>query len=635
MRRRVRCVLGVVVAAVAASSMSMSSQAASSSTVVTATVPSATNLTATLCAAGLAGRTELGVVQPGSSAVTTTDCAITFGSSNDDASLRMYQSDRAGTSMHRGSTGSVDTSWASSGYARRDHGGSEGAWSNAIVQSTGKVVVAGARNGDWFIARYNVDGTLDTSFNAPTGYRTLQLSAGANEWIGALVEQPDGMIVAAGATNDKVGIARFTADGLLDTVGFGAGAGFTVTNVAGSAQEEASRVELQSTGRIVVGGCAGSCDEFLLVGYTSAGIVDTTFSPGDGITRVAGLGVGGTVAMDVDSQDRIYTTDWGFCMCDVDVVRFTSLGALDVGWAGGGYATVDRNVMQPGTEGVQYANDLIVQSDGKIVLLGYLVDPGFGSERRLGLARINADGSTDTSFDGDGGIFLDTTHDSFNVFWPIEVRQLATGDYVVGGNNDDGIYNVLVAAKFSSTGVADTTFGTNGWVEIDPPGTLSPGTGLGGITELPDGALLLNAGSRGAANDDVELVRLGGTPVSDYVSLGGGGDTDWSSAGTTNMFGACLRDLSGGAVTGAGTWVADSASIGDEPALSADCGDGDSDPWNAIAQSTASPSAVLARVPPTVSTGAVAVRFGFRASTSQPPGRYVAPIVIDVVAPAV
>ncbi len=74
--------------------------AATSSSVVGATVPSATTLDMAGCP-NSTGVTQFGVVLPGSSVRTTTDCTISFGSSNDTARLRAVQADATGTAMNR------------------------------------------------------------------------------------------------------------------------------------------------------------------------------------------------------------------------------------------------------------------------------------------------------------------------------------------------------------------------------------------------------------------------------------------------------------------------------------------------------------------------------------------------------
>lgn len=88
---------------------------ATSSTVVTATVPSATTLDATACAAGAADVTDFGIVMPGSSAVTGTDCVVLFGSSNDTSMLLAYQTDQGGDAMRPAPTVGTLAMWTMNG----------------------------------------------------------------------------------------------------------------------------------------------------------------------------------------------------------------------------------------------------------------------------------------------------------------------------------------------------------------------------------------------------------------------------------------------------------------------------------------------------------------------------------------
>lgn len=87
----------------------MSSRGASSSTVVSVIVPSATTLTTGACASGTPGVTEFGTVLPGSAARTTSDCTVTFGSSNDTATLRLSQADGTGTAMQKSERAAMNT----------------------------------------------------------------------------------------------------------------------------------------------------------------------------------------------------------------------------------------------------------------------------------------------------------------------------------------------------------------------------------------------------------------------------------------------------------------------------------------------------------------------------------------------
>jgi hypothetical protein len=105
------------------------------------------------------------------------------------------------------------------------------------------------------------------------------------------------------------------------------------------------------------------------------------------------------------------------------------------------------------------------------------------------------------------------------------------------------------------------------------------------------------------------------------VSLAAGGSFQQHADGTndwdqgTNMFGACLRSLSGGTAG----WT-----------TNATCPSSDGAYWNDV-------PATPEKVANTATTGTITAnfRFGLRTASNQPPGAYIAPITFDVIAPNV
>lgn len=163
------------------------------------------------------------------------------------------------------------------------------------TQRDGKIVLAGTSSTNTFccslvdfgVARYNPDGSLDTTF---AGDGTVTLDFGGQDGAHAVAIQPDGKVVVAGVTSawpDGIAIARFEADGTLDT-GFG-GTG-TVKTVAGPCAS-AFAIAIQRDGRILVTGRGGpSCDDLIVVRYEEDGSLDPTF----GVAGVATVDRGGT-----------------------------------------------------------------------------------------------------------------------------------------------------------------------------------------------------------------------------------------------------------------------------------------------------------------------------------------------------
>ncbi len=170
--------------------------------------------------------------------------------------------------------GDLDVTFSVDGKQTTDFGGSDLA-SAVAVQADGKLVVAGSSDGNFALARYAVDGALDPSFSGD-GLVTTDLG-GTDDGQGVVI-QTDGKIVVAGGSEENFALARYTTGGGLDPSFSGDGVQTTDFGL----EDRATAVALQADGRIVVGGIAG--DDFALARYTTGGTLDPSFS-GDGIRR--------------------------------------------------------------------------------------------------------------------------------------------------------------------------------------------------------------------------------------------------------------------------------------------------------------------------------------------------------------
>jgi uncharacterized delta-60 repeat protein len=164
--------------------------------------------------------------------------------------------------------GSLDPSFGTGGLVMTTFGQLDDA-RGLVLQSDGKLVAAGSyQNGtkvDVALARYNPDGSLDPSFGS-SGQVTTDLG-GMNQSAGAVVVQPDGRLVAAGVYAplgpSQFFLARYNTDGSLDTT-FGQ-AGLVLTNLSPSANSGANALALLSDGTLVAGGDGNN--EFALARY--------------------------------------------------------------------------------------------------------------------------------------------------------------------------------------------------------------------------------------------------------------------------------------------------------------------------------------------------------------------------------
>ncbi len=157
--------------------------------------------------------------------------------------------------------GGLDAAFGENGKVVTDFGGEDIA--RAItLQKDGKLLVAGDSNGSAMLARYNSDGSLDTSFGggllaAPPDQRgAVRVPTAGAASARALVLQADGKILLAGQADGDFLLARYIPDGSLDT-GFGTG-GVISTDFGGNA--DAGQGMALGNGRVIVAGSSNRND---------------------------------------------------------------------------------------------------------------------------------------------------------------------------------------------------------------------------------------------------------------------------------------------------------------------------------------------------------------------------------------
>jgi serralysin len=185
--------------------------------------------------------------------------------------------------------GSLDSSFGGDGKVRTHFAGESDAAASAVaIQADGKIVAAGysfVGFNRFALARYNLDGSLDSSFGGD-GKVITHFAEGSSDVASAVAIQTDGQIVAAGRSQEagqvRFALARYNPNGALDS-SFGAdGNGRVTTQFPGSAL--ASALAIQDDGKIVAAGASQvSHRRFALARYDSNGTLDPSFgADGDG-----------------------------------------------------------------------------------------------------------------------------------------------------------------------------------------------------------------------------------------------------------------------------------------------------------------------------------------------------------------
>ncbi len=298
--------------------------------------------------------------------------------------------------------GDLDTTFSGDGKVITDFFGNPDAASAVAIQSNGKIVAAGysnvsTGNDDFGLARYNSDGTLDNNFDADG--RIITDFFGNNDEANALAIQSDGKIVAAGYADHGTGssedfaLARYNPNGSLDTTF--SGNGKVVTDFLGSG-DIAEAVAIQSNGKIVAGGYAQGPSRyyFALARYNPDGSLDTTFGGGTGkVTTDYGNDAYGA-GLTIQSDGKIVVAGFAGVAGNTDfaLARYNPNGSLDTTFSGDGKLTTDFFGNN------DEANALAIQSDGKIVAAGSANNAT--SSNNFALARYLSDGSLDATFSG-------------------------------------------------------------------------------------------------------------------------------------------------------------------------------------------------------------------------------------------
>jgi len=408
---------------------------------------------------------------------------------------------------------------------------------NAVVtQPDGKIVVAGSAmmaNREFALTRYNSDGSLDTTFSGD-GKVTTTIGSGADEAYGVAL-QADGKIVVVGQTDNvsyRFAVARYSSDGTLDT-DF-SGDGMLMTQV-GSA-DFGKAVAIQSDGKIVVVGVSsdGANYSLAIVRYNSDGTLDTTFSSDGWLTTALSPGDSGASAVAIDSSGRIVVAGTANGNTDFSVARFNSDGTFDNTFSGDGI----YNFNMGGSDEVK---SIAIDSDGKIVVAGYAYN---GSDNDFAVARLNTNGTLDTTFSDDGMVLTPVGTNSDQAYG---VAIQDNGKIVVAGHTTNVSYgDDFGIVRYNSDGTLDTTYGTSGKI------TLSLGTGdsFGNALALQlDNKAVVAGTFNPGSNQDFGMARFTTTGVVDLV---GGGDvyvqvpvTD-SDSDTSSMYVCSTNDFTGG-----------------------------------------------------------------------------------------
>ncbi len=365
----------------------------------------------------------------------------------------------ASSSVSEASPGDLDRTFGRNGkvttlIGREDRGFA------VIDQPDGKLVVGGRSRGsvsisDFALLRYNSDGTQDTSFGTD-GVVTTDMSY--DDELHVLALQPDGKIIGSGTVYSSAGTFGSTAIARYNSDGSldpAFGDGGKVL------LEEAVdwAMVLQPDGKILLGGGGGesALANFKIARLNSDGTFDTSFGDG-GVTVIDFAGSGdGVWSLALQSDGKIIAAGRSRALGGNTSDDFAAARLNTDGTLDTSFG-IGGKVVTDFARLPDFGYAVVIQPDDKIIVAGQ-------AESRIndwnfGLVRYNPDGSVDSSF-GKGGKV--TTQFSGTADGAFAVKLQPNGKIVAAGIYG-GVGTAFALARYNFDGTPDTSFGHNGKV---------------------------------------------------------------------------------------------------------------------------------------------------------------------------
>ncbi len=246
---------------------------------------------------------------------------------------------------------------------------------------------------------------------------------------------------------------------------------------------------LQSNARPVISGYANSCDkdQVMIARYLPDGTLDGTLNGTGYNTTIFGAAAIGKAVTIQPSDQKIVVA--GFSDNTIGVLRYTTAGILDTTFGTAGRVNLNLGINEQG-------NAVAMQS-GKILVAG---NATVADVSQFFITRLNSNGALDSGF-GTAGITLTPIGDGCTAN---AMGIQSTGRIVLGGTAVVSGQVVFALARYNSSGVLDTTFGTSGTTYV-PIGNFASGTALAIDSS---NRILLSGFSIDTSNHTIAVARL-------------------------------------------------------------------------------------------------------------------------------
>lgn len=408
-------------------------------------------------------------------------------------------------------------------------------------------------DGNYFLLRVNADGTAETGFGHGTGKSLIPMTG--TQLVCDVVVLPDGKILLNGssldyATNARtLDVLRLLPDGTLDTT-FGAGGRVELDGYF------AGDMAVQADGRIVMAAhTTEHTDDWCLLRLNANGAPDTAFGNGSVVKTQFPLNStsyqsGSVRAIAIQGDGKIIASgnttmeNQGAYNTVFAAVRYNADGSLDTGFGSGGRVTVDiRDTFEHDPAAFKFGGPVADAQQVKVLPNGQIMLAGrdsllrwneqetgdsaqhFSNLSHFAMARLNSNGSLDTTF-GDGGQITTSlagiSNSAINM-----LHILADGSMVASGNTivnlDSAVQFGAALARYHSDGSLDQSFAPPASVNTTlsmyrgaPAQVLAPGASV-----HKAGVPAADGGIGGYAGSSIVITRHGGANADDRYFASG------------------------------------------------------------------------------------------------------------------
>ena len=327
----------------------------------------------------------------------------------------------------------------------------------ALVLQNDDLVVAGVvgtyATGPWYygIAKVLSDGTADTSFGS-NGFALSTLQAPLDQPLPKRLHmQSGGQYVFSINSGTTAGFMRVESDGTFSSSPNCSQCLWTGADVG----VRAFSLVVQPNNRIVVAGAFRTQGDSVLRRFTASGIADDSFSNLAVEFRHEKWSSNATGSRP-QSDGSIITVGQAWVRRDFEeilrtaIFKFTTNGAADTSFGLGGY-----QLLSPPTDDFWFnIVDFVVQSDGKIVVLGEGSDNN-SINRSIMLWRVNADGTVDNTFGTNGAsITSDVTYE----LEPHSLLLTDSGKFIIPVTRSQSGVNESWTYRYQSSGQLDPSY---------------------------------------------------------------------------------------------------------------------------------------------------------------------------------